>query len=262
MQPIDQLLHKHDLHQHKLSIIASFEKAIKMTKTKSNEKAIPLGSSKMGGFPDLPEGWEYPSYEQGPLIFMLQINLVDVKPFDQAGLLPENGILYLFYDAMEQPWGFEEDEGCFKVMYFDGDMSKLNRREYFRSSDFTSFPSFTLSFEAMVTISEDPANLESLNEEEWEDFWNFRQELMQPEFGNGKLEAAHYLLGEPMNIQNDVFEELFENGKDPVLLFQIDSDEEDLGVLWGDCGMLYFCIEKEDLLRKQFDRVKFTLQCF
>jgi uncharacterized protein YwqG len=97
------------------------------------------------------------------------------------------------------------------------------------------------------------------HEDEEENFWNFRQELMQPEDEEGNVVPTHYMLGEPFNVQNDVFEELYDNAKEPVLLFQIDSDEEDLDVMWGDSGLLYFCIEKEELLRKQFDKVTFTL---
>jgi uncharacterized protein YwqG len=85
---------------------------------------------------------------------------------------------------------------------------------------------------------------------------------MQPEDEGGRTVPAHYMLGEPLSIQNDVFEELYDRQGEPVLLFQIDSDEEDLEVLWGDSGLLYFCIQKEELLNIEFDKVKFTLQCF
>ena len=46
-----------------------------------------------------------------------------------------------------------------------------------------------------------------------------------------------------------------------VLLFQMDSDE-DLNVMWGDLGIIYFCIDKEDLENKAFSNTKFTLQCY
>ncbi len=263
MQKIEQLLNEHDLSHHKSSIIANFKNSIKLNKIKLDEKEIQLGSSKIGGSPDLPADWEFPRYGDDYLTFMLQVNLSEAKPYDKDNLLPESGILYLFYEALEQPWGFKEDEGCFKVLYFDGDMGELERKESPSSrTEFGAIPAFQLSFEPMVTLSENAENLDFSDEEEEENYFNFRQELIQPEDEDGNIVPAHYMLGEPMNIQNDVFEELFEKGKDPVLLFQIDSDEEDLGVMWGDSGMLYFCMDKEDLREKRFDRVRFTLQCF
>ncbi|WP_318617105.1 DUF1963 domain-containing protein [Sporosarcina sp. YIM B06819] len=55
--------------------------------------------------------------------------------------------------------------------------------------------------------------------------------------------------------------ELANEANDMVLLFQMDSDEK-LDVMWGDVGILYFCIDKHDLQDKQFEKVKFTLQCY
>ena len=89
-----------------------------------------------------------------------------------------------------------------------------------------------------------------------------RHELTQPSDDEGNYEPAHYMLGYPLSIQNDVFEEFNLNPEEAVLLLQIDSDEEDLKLLWGDSGIIYFCIDKISLVNKQFDKVQFTLQCF
>ena len=95
----------------------------------------------------------------------------------------------------------------------------------------------------------------------------------------GELSAhpMHYMFGVPFNIQNNVFEdviyydneekigwdskEIKQKRNDMVLLFQMDSDD-DLDVMWGDAGMLYFCIDKIDLQNERFDQTKFTLQCY
>jgi len=261
MQNIEKLLHEHELYHKKTEIISSMKNSIRMKKIKIDEEDIPIGTSKFGGLPDLPDEMEFPQYEKGSLWFIGQFNLEEIKTFDKDDLLPERGILYLFYDAYEQPWGFKEDEGCFKVLYFDGDLNELDRREYPTGDEgYLPLDTYQMIFKNIYTISESP--LEFDNEDEEENFGDFRQELIQPEDEEGNIVPAHYLLGEPFNVQNDVFEELNINEKEAVLLFQIDSDEEDLGVMWGDCGLLYFCIKKEELKRKQFDKVKFTLQCF
>lgn len=263
MQKIEQLLNEHDLSHNRSAIIANFKNSIKLTKIKIDENDIPLGSSKIGGSPDLPPGLEFPRYEDNYLTFILQVNLSEAKPYDKDDLLPESGMLYLFYEALEQPWGFDGDEGCFMVLYYDGDLGGLERKKSPSSStEFVAFPAFQLSFETIVTLPENPEYLDFADDDEEANYFDFRQELVQPEDRDGKVVPAHYMLGAPLNIQDDVLEELFEDGKGPVLLFQIDSDEELADVMWGDSGMLYFCMEKEDLIEQRFDRVRFTLQCF
>lgn len=264
LQNIELLLSEHDLQHRKGEIIASLKNSIKMELEKVDEANISIGASKLGGNPDLPDSIDFPKFNEGYLAFMGQINLAEVKSFDKDHLLPENGILYLFYDAFEQPWGFEgEDDGCFKILHFEGDLSELKRREYpVESEDFFPLPACKVHFKNMYTITDNLENLEFDSEDEEENFWNFRQDLMQPTDEEGNTIPAHYLLGEPNSIQNNVFEELYENNTEPILLFQIDSDEENLGVMWGDCGMLYFCIPKEQLHKKQFDKATFTLQCY
>jgi uncharacterized protein YwqG len=44
------------------------------------------------------------------------------------------------------------------------------------------------------------------------------------------------------------------------LLLQVDSDEA-AGMMWGDSGMLYFWIRKEDLAARRFERVWCVMQC-
>ena len=44
------------------------------------------------------------------------------------------------------------------------------------------------------------------------------------------------------------------------LLLQLDSDET-AGFMWGDVGMLYYWIRKQDLAKNRFDRVWMAQQC-
>jgi hypothetical protein len=45
-----------------------------------------------------------------------------------------------------------------------------------------------------------------------------------------------------------------------VLLAQFDS-EDAAGMMWGDCGALYWLIRPQDLADRRFDRAMFTWQC-
>jgi len=136
----------------------------------------------------------------------------------------------------------------------------------------------------MLTFSEEPAALD-LNDSELDDYFLFREEIMQPRGTDYVIQGLdedlavpkHYLLGEPFNIQNNVFDDVIHywnyektdmnstkmeiKSEKMILLFQMDSDEE-LDVMWGDVGMLYFCINETDLIKRQFDQVKFILQCY
>ena len=46
------------------------------------------------------------------------------------------------------------------------------------------------------------------------------------------------------------------------LLLQIDSDEENTGMMWGGGGRLYFWIRKDDLKKRAFANVWMVLECY
>ena len=46
------------------------------------------------------------------------------------------------------------------------------------------------------------------------------------------------------------------------LLLQLDSDEDGPGWMWGDSGLLYFLVRRDDARRGNFDDVWVILQCF
>jgi hypothetical protein len=57
-------------------------------------------------------------------------------------------------------------------------------------------------------------------------------------------------------------EELLAGHEEWTLLLQLDSDDEGPGWMWGDCGLLYFLVRKDDARRGNFDDVWVILQCF
>jgi uncharacterized protein YwqG len=56
--------------------------------------------------------------------------------------------------------------------------------------------------------------------------------------------------------------ELEKGAADWQLLLQIDSDEKNLGVMWGDVGRVYFWIRRQDLGKRDFGNVWLILQCY
>jgi uncharacterized protein YwqG len=262
---IDTTLEQFNLLHKKAALLKIAASSIGIIKEKVDEENIRIGSSKFGGMPDLPTHLSFPKYENGYLTFLAQINLSEAKSYDKESLFPETGILYFFYDIIEQPWGMDkEDEESFQVYYFDGDARELARTPYPEiTEDYFPLPNYKITFTDIVTFPEELNGLD-LTEDELDNYYEFR-ESSQP---------RHYMFGEPFNIQNNVFEEIiyYESeaeadgkiklrSKELVLLFQMDSDD-DLNVMWGDSGKIYFCIDKKDLENKVFSKTKFTLQCY
>src|SRR5262245_58266351 len=57
-----------------------------------------VGVSCLGGAPDAPPGFTWPTHDGGPLAFLAQIDLGEVPDFPGRDLLPAAGRLYFFYE--------------------------------------------------------------------------------------------------------------------------------------------------------------------
>lgn len=254
---------------------------------------LAFGDSRIGGDPDLPEGFEWPrrrgrtqssvaggKYEviSNPwLHFIAQIRVTDLPSHADRELLPATGTLYFFYDCEGQPWGFDpKDRGAARVIYIPGDPTKWVRGSQIpeQQAAITSYPS-RIEFSPSWTL---PGSM-STDEAEWDSWFELKEQL-------GDTRGwRHRLLGHPDEVQNPMELEcqLVSNGlncgdakgyDDPrrkqleagaadwQLLLQIDSDEEGPGWMWGDSGMIYFWIRKQELARADFDNIWLVLQCF
>ena len=78
---------------------------------------IVLGSTRIGGLPDLPPDEPWPEHAGRPLAFIAQLRLVELSKLVALEQLPESGYLFFFYDAKEQPWGYSaKDRGSWRVI--------------------------------------------------------------------------------------------------------------------------------------------------
>ena len=79
----------------------------------STKSVSETGISRLGGVPDLPKGMSWPTAfsDQKPLLFLGQINLAEIHPFDANHELPSDGMLYFFH----HPLNWEET----KVIYIE-----------------------------------------------------------------------------------------------------------------------------------------------
>ncbi|MDJ0915772.1 MAG: DUF1963 domain-containing protein, partial [Desulfobacterales bacterium] len=66
--------------------------------------------------------------------------------------------------------------------------------------------------------------------------------------------------GDASGYQDPRAKELQKGVADWQLLFQMDSDD-DLNLMWGDAGLIYFWIRKQDAMAKSFEKTWLVLQC-
>lgn len=76
--------------------------------------------------------------------------------------------------------------------------------------------------------------------------------------------TGHWMLGYPFFTQGDPrrYEDSYE--RYDTLLLQLDSDYTKAGngaLIWGDCGVANFFINKEDLINRNFEKVIYTWDC-
>lgn len=197
-----------------------------------NPEEIPLGCSKMWGGPDLPEDFDFPMFkdevgDEYHYRFVCQIDCREAAPFDSEGLLPKTGILYFFarigyyfsnsFDDEPRNSGWW-DLSDTKVIYVaDNDDKHLAEA---------------------ILLDDDDQPIAPADE--------------RITFEAGIPQAGHQLLGKPSYLAEEL-----EEDPDRLLLLQLDScqagDEE---LNFCDCGMLYFTIRREDLLKKDFSKVQ------
>jgi uncharacterized protein YwqG len=243
--------------------IAPFSKLTKPGFTLEKEDAagtLAPGASKFGGAPDLPRDTEIPSKDGKPLTLIAQLNLADAALAGNTRLLPGSGVLSFFYEIEEQPWGGEDDDRSgWKVLYFENP-EELERREV---PEEVMLPEFAASFREQESLDTDTIIGMDFDDDTGEAIFELLEEGA----------PHHRVLGHPFAVQNPVFPEIAhycdgitdwdaaeKAAEDYVLLFQMDSDD-DLDAVWGDLGMLYFCIRKDDLEQKRFDRTQMIMQC-
>lgn len=243
-------------------------------RTAPEQKAAPLGASKLGGAPDMPPEFEWPHYNETPLSFLAQINLSEVKPYDLENLLPEAGMLYFFCTTDEIPWGDAEEWGRWRVYYYDGDLKRIiSTAPPPALPKEGQFPEIPLYPELIYTLPDWTEELEfvapefyrQLNESESDAYHNLRWDLIP--------DPRHWMLGYHAAIQSaaniEAAQEMYGlsyemaqiRAQELTLLLQIDSDE-DADMMWGDVGTLYFWIHKDDLAERRFDKVWLIMQCY
>ena len=242
---------------------------------------LPKGSSKLGGLPDLPSDLSWPGNAQGaPMPFIAQFNLRELFAYDPDGLLPDAGMLYFFFDmdsylvsscAPTQPFV------C--VRYYGGPVSSLERARL-PEPGFKTSKEVSLRFMTYRELPDPDSDLlrnKELSSETVEALYREKDAVADRGIKISKLlghadciqcgmENTCLYLDHGYNVPDDpeAYARAENDGyhpdpRDVMLLLQIDSGEK-TGMNWADDGRLYFWIGKEDLKKRNFDRVRAIVQ--
>ncbi|MDR7317143.1 YwqG family protein [Brevibacillus nitrificans] len=221
-----------------------------------------LGASRLGGNPDLPAGWSYPVFHDEPLVFIGQLNLEEIQSIGVPNDLPQRGLLYFFYEAVEQSvYGELADRDGWRVLFYDGDFSALTPVPYPGDDPHGTLPANDLHFSKGLSLHMEAISVpDACRDAYYDRFLSAFAKI------NGSYAWNHQILGHPHNIQGDVFEEIdsfrnVESGGPYTLLLQVDTDETNLNIMWGDVGTIYFVMANDDLRAKRFDQTYFSYQC-
>lgn len=253
--------------------------SIRLYTTPVNESTLSVGTSKLGGVPDLPPEVNWPERKDLPQSFIAQIHLNDVRPYDTNKLLPQDGMLWFFYDAQQQTFGeAPTDLGGWRVIFMNDNLTRLQRHSAPAKLPASSqFRACSINFASEITLSQQP-QLEIPNFD-WTDAEQKKYEELLSTFPTAADHAAmhHRLLGYPDTIQDDMrlqcqlashgitdandprMAEVSKGAMDWQLLLQVDSDEN-ASMRWGNAGMLYYWIKSADLQARSFDTTWLVLQ--
>lgn len=79
---------------------------------------IAIGTTKFGGYPDLPHDFPWPEFKGLSLDFLGQLDLSEAPPLDASVTLPTSGLLSFFYSVASDAYGMgPRDFGAWAVVW-------------------------------------------------------------------------------------------------------------------------------------------------
>jgi uncharacterized protein YwqG len=259
------------------------EMSIGMQLVKDPSEPSKLGGSRLGGIPDVASGFVWPRFSGRPLSLIAQINCAEASRFDPDETLPGSGILQFFYPVEgDQPWGFDPmDKGGAVVLFMSrGQLAPAEVPAELENSSI--LPANGVAFRPFASLpspgstSYGSLGMSEVQEEAYRSVSSGLPSDWVPR------QPAHILLGHAHEMSDMQLEcqlvthglycgnasgyndpkaaELALGATDWRLLLQIDSDD-DLNVMWGDAGTIYFWIRRADLQQLRFDNTWTILQC-
>jgi uncharacterized protein YwqG len=253
------------------------------------EGQVPVGASKFGGLPDAPVGFVWPQVPgaAGPeaMEFVGQVRLADLPtPLPEA--VPNDGLLSFFTrwdegrvfyhppgtslqrtDSPNPP--VEPAPSGFWQRLRAGFRRDPDPRLTYRTCSLTFAAGVSpvdggsSAFETLKLSESDSESYIELCEAGWEG--GLKHQLFghsSPVQNEMELECDFSRRGEKMRWDSSP-ERFVAAMRDWVLLLQVDSDDgkDGPGWMWGDLGIVYFWIHRDDLASRAFDKIVCISQC-
>ncbi len=266
------------------------EPALRFALVRGGEPGI--FESKVGGTPYLPRDMAWPLDSKG--VGMELLAQVDCAGLEGLPDFPHRGLLQFFF-GLDDVFGMDFDDPTvqkgFRVLYHETVDPTVTAAEVLAKKAEAPKPEGDASYYTplfgVYGIRFAPAEVQRINSQDfraWDKFlakWNelhgtdiktqwdyYRATKISGEFPAPKEKAPyHQMGGYPYFTQEDPRINAGELANLDVLLFQLDSEmlprEQGGGdlVLWGDCGVCNFFINREALRRRDFSRVCYNWDC-
>jgi uncharacterized protein YwqG len=270
--------------------IARFARpCVRIGRTLTPEDLIPLGASKFGGSPDAPSGFAWPQAQGAngpePMEFVGQVRLGDVTtPLPEPA--PRDGLLS-FFTRWDEGRVFYYPEGTALqrtaspnplVEPVPSGFWQRVRAGLKRNPDpRLTYRACALTFASAISpIDGGSSTFDTLELPEADS--EAYIELCESAWDGA---VKHQLFGHASPVQNEMElecdfhrrgekerwdlppERFIAAARDWVLLLQVDSDDgkDGPGWMWGDLGIVYFWIHRDDLSARAFDRIVCISQC-
>lgn len=273
-----ELIEVNSLNHLKDKILAITEETIFIKKS-VKEDYSKLGSSRLCGYPDLPQEFEWPIINEvsdelynddlGLLkLFLCQINLEELP---DIGKLPKKGMLYFFIGS-NCLWGHGERDS--EIYYYPDKLNKVQNligkidKTFFTEGDpedkYHLENGYKIEFEKALTIPDETSEIyESLNlskedEDKYDElYWDYRDFLYE------KFNKLNTMFGYVdcggNNIRKNISSYKNLGGeKDWEVIFNIWSDN-DTGLNFNDAGSFSFLIFNKYLKLINFDKIETVL---
>jgi len=261
-------------------IIAPYRKMLDQTEQPMIQLNMKQGKtgpydSKIAGDPYFPKNDEYPVDGAGhPMKLLAQMNFGQLPKLKDY---PETGLLQIFISVHDDLYGMNIDHKTeqkdFRIKFIEEPF--LAEEELLTDFSFVKIPDdfyFPVMKEGAITgelssetISVGDFRFEKVTgKQSWDLFEGVEgidgdeADALLDEFYETESGFGHKLGGYPGFTQEDP--RTYEDQEHTVLLLQIDSDDE-VDMLWGDCGIANFFIKPEDLKRKNFENVVYNWDC-
>lgn len=240
------------------------------------------GTSYFGGHPPAHEGFVWPVREGRPLGFLACIDLAETS--GSLDWLPQRGWLLFFYDLEGQAWGFDPKDRGAAVVLWVANPPAVQTEFPFPSQGWKTdweIDRHPISFKTVkLPPSSDAPVLDRLrlsdSEQEQIDEWrsSLRASKTQHQLGGDpspvqdaamalecQLVTNGLYCGDASGYEDPRAEKLKAGAKDWALLLQIDTDD-DLKLMWGDAGMVYFWVKTEEARKGDFSNAWLIQQCY